>query len=1001
MSAQSVYPPLSGIFLPLPEESQDLPDMNRNDIAAPQLVMLANVVVSEASAAELNSEEKQMVELQTVACSSYSDSEDDEVERGVVRYRLENPELTEESYVERSTEIHSDISEHAHAKIDPKPSSKDQLDAPSPSEKRKRSPVITFDSSKKKQKPFFCKPCHFQAENEEEFIGHIRTHGAKKIKVVNGADESDDDQTVDMNSNQTEGGDTANSSKGVIRCERCGYNTNRFDHYMAHLKHHTKEGEEQRVFKCTICAYTTISQYHWKKHLRNHFPSKLFTCNQCSYFSDRKNNYVQHIRTHTGERPFQCIYCSYSSSQKTHLTRHMRTHSGERPFKCDNCSYLAANQHEVTRHARQVHNGPKPLSCPYCEYKTADRSNFKKHVELHVNPRQFLCPVCKYAASKKCNLQYHIKSRHPGCTEISMDVSKVRLRVKKNDADEVPGNKATAEVKQSEGKKLGDVNGVESGPINLSIRKTPSKPSPVVETTEKSSKRNQDIMAKEHCTKKNLQSNEKTTREKRTRVKGKSLVKNMENGVRQAEDKQVNKKGARKAEKPLTSLEKTKRFIEEPGKSSVSAGEVEKTKSVEKHAQTELAENDKSPKSIDKQPKLSTGEEKSLKPAEDAEKLPNMVKKPEKSLKGTKKAPKKPKSAQKPIKTTERTINNNPNKERLLEENSSRAVEKGLDLEKETPEKELQVKQKESQNSKVQELLERENISSVENTRTKQEKKAKDYGKPQTKKLTTQQAEARQEIKSKAVKRKAEDGAAPKGNVATKKLKSIKKGTTKQTSKPADSERNRTISEVFRAQNSKTGANEPNSSVTVIGSTSEDIQQNPVQAQENTATVELCHDISENDSSLEKESIIQSKPQNQKEIKEVAEVDSGVEMASPTDSEGTPTFTPNLVFPRRSNDAEDDEGIHSHDGGSDISDCVSEGSYDSGLNGIPNNGDSGDKPPETPTQEIPCPAKSQSHTCIFCDRSFPLESDYRRHLNRHLVNVYYLEEAAQADRSES
>ena len=109
-----------------------------------------------------------------------------------------------------------------------------------------------------------------------------------------------------------------------------------------------------RVFKCTLCPYTTVSQYHWRKHLRNHFPSKLHTCSQCSYFSDRKSNYIQHIRTHTGDkslphptsthththllltfcllnsgvRPFRCLYCDYSSSQKTHLTRHMRTHSG-------------------------------------------------------------------------------------------------------------------------------------------------------------------------------------------------------------------------------------------------------------------------------------------------------------------------------------------------------------------------------------------------------------------------------------------------------------------------------------------------------------------------------------------------------------------------------------------------------------------------------------------------------------------------------------------------
>lgn len=142
---------------------------------------------------------------------------------------------------------------------------------------------------------------------------------------------------------------------------------------------------------------------------------------------------------------------------------------GERPFKCESCNYLAANQHEVTRHARQVHNGPKPLACPYCEYKTADRSNFKKHVELHLNPRQFLCPLCKYAASKKCNLQYHIKSRHAGCN-VTLDVSKVKLRVKKADgAEETSANKL--ETSSSAGEDVDAEDGDElQGAINLSVK---------------------------------------------------------------------------------------------------------------------------------------------------------------------------------------------------------------------------------------------------------------------------------------------------------------------------------------------------------------------------------------------------------------------------------------------------------------------------------------------------------------------------------------------------
>lgn len=134
---------------------------------------------------------------------------------------------------------------------------------------------------------------------------------------------------------------------------------------------------------------------------------------------------------------------------------------------------------------------------------------------------------------------------------------------------------------------------------------------------------------------------------------------------------------------------------------------------------------------------------------------------------------------------------------------------------------------------------------------------------------------------------------------------------------------------------------------------------------------------------------------------------SGEDTPSPAEDRPAPTFLkptspPSLVLPgQRSKpaDLEDDEGIHSsHEGGSDISDSASEGSDDSGLNG--NGAGSGKmaNDPETPTDEIPTPTELKSHTCIFCDRTFPLEVDYRRHLNRHLVNVYYMDNTAKGQK---
>lgn len=97
----------------------------------------------------------------------------------------------------------------------------------------------------KKKKPFHCKPCHFQADGEEDFVEHLRTHALSKMAVVHrveGRSKAKEAEAAPGGEGEAASGD----AKGLIRCERCGYNTNRYDHYVAHLKHHSKEGDDHR-----------------------------------------------------------------------------------------------------------------------------------------------------------------------------------------------------------------------------------------------------------------------------------------------------------------------------------------------------------------------------------------------------------------------------------------------------------------------------------------------------------------------------------------------------------------------------------------------------------------------------------------------------------------------------------------------------------------------------------------------------------------------------------
>ncbi|NWR88299.1 REST factor, partial [Furnarius figulus] len=870
----SLFPGSTSIGMALSNDMYDLQDLSKAELAAPQLIMLANVALT----GEVNGnccdylvgEERQMAELTTVGDSNFSDSDGDGMEdTQAAESDHEAPESVELS----SLEVPGVETQGPGACSPPKTPSVDKdvsLEAPG-------TPESTEDKCKSlKSKPFRCKPCQYEAESEEEFVHHIRVHSAKKFFVEENAEKQA--QVKESDSCTAE---EVDFSKGPIRCDRCGYNTNRYDHYLAHLKHHNKAGENERVYKCTICTYTTVSEYHWKKHLRNHFPRKVYTCSECSYFSDRKNNYIQHIRTHTGERPYQCAMCPYSSSQKTHLTRHMRTHSGEKPFKCDQCSYVASNQHEVTRHARQVHNGPKPLICPHCNYKTADRSNFKKHVELHVNPRQFLCPVCDYAASKKCNLQYHIKSRHPDCADITMDVSKVKLRTKKSEADF-------------------------SESVNDKAEKEPTKGDSTAKKTDKIVKvEKKDNSAKEKKSTSNVSAGQVTTRSRKSA----------------SESKEVDIKTEKSTEKTC------------------------KTKKVKRKAETEANSSKQEP-------------------ANDTSVVTKKKKKVEAKPRDCQEAQKSGVPEEEPKKQT-------------------------FCLKKNRKKKALKVKHGKKSSKLDQEKIEEEEMPD-EHHITEADGCVK---------LDTEVSNQKEQDPTDPVALNNNGGPALKGESTDPKGDCIQ--DPGQFCLPAQDAN--TQAEV-EDQEMPAAAGE---SKDTVGAKEEERQVDRV---EDTSSEESSHAVS---SEKCLDVVPDLAPMKEPEETFVAETVSSSDLSktclpaaeperdavpAPVSPEGcsqSPKVA--LALPRdntavnETQEMDEDEGIHSHEG-SDISDNISEGSDDSGLNGARSVQE--EASPKTSQGTPDTAVARENYVCIFCDRSFKNEGEYSKHLNRHLVNVYYLEKAA-------
>ncbi|XP_044621987.2 RE1-silencing transcription factor [Equus asinus] len=1010
----------------LPNDMYDLHDLSKAELAAPQLIMLANVAltgeVNGSCCDYLVGEERQMAELMPVGDNNFSDSDGEGLE--------ESPEIKGEPSGLENMELESlELSV-----VEPQPVFEVSA-APEIYNANKDLPPETPGAEDKcknlKTKPFRCKPCQYEAESEEQFVHHIRVHSAKKFFVEESAEKQA--KARESGSSTAEEGDF---SKGPIRCDRCGYNTNRYDHYTAHLKHHTRAGDNERVYKCIICTYTTVSEYHWRKHLRNHFPRKVYTCGKCNYFSDRKNNYVQHVRTHTGERPYKCELCPYSSSQKTHLTRHMRTHSGEKPFKCDQCSYVASNQHEVTRHARQVHNGPKPLNCPHCDYKTADRSNFKKHVELHVNPRQFNCPVCDYAASKKCNLQYHFKSKHPTCPNKTMDVSKVKLKkTKKREAD-LPDNNITNEKTETEQTKIkGDVAGKkneksvkvekkdsvskEKKPCsNASIQVTTRTRKSAMETKEmdvhignssekpcktKKSKRKMEAEAhslqnpvndEEPLTKKKKKA-ERKSKNNQEAPKGDSKVeenKKQNTCMRKSTKKKTLKnKSSKKSSKPAQK-ETTPRGSAQTEPPQIEPAQMESSPPLES-AQTEPPPSMESAQmgppppmesaQMGPPPPMESAQMEPPPPMESAQTGPpppmeSAQTEPPPPMESAQTEPPPPMGAAQtgpPPPMESAHMEPPPPVESAQTEPPPpmgaaqiEVVQKGpVHMElipKKSPRKENR-KEKlnmESEMARKEQVLIEVGLVPVKDSQPLKESTGAQHLLPPSPLLPKETLEEEESRDQKLFTEGKGNKEAPLEKVEAEEADKSLTGLAaiiKESANISSSEQNLNVPE------------------------GETLDGNH---QADTMLCEMEMDTDENktenppgkDSAVEEpiSPLLLPLP-----IEKHEEAVSKTAVASP----------PVTTAVNESQEMDEDEGIHSHDG-SDLSDNMSEGSDDSGLNGAR------PVPQETSRKNakeaLAVKVAEGDFVCIFCDRSFRKEKDYSKHLNRHLVNVYFLEKAA-------
>lgn len=258
--------------------------------------------------------------------------------------------------------------------------------------------LIEHDDMKK----FSCPFCFYRTVRMDYLVRHM--HVKHRSKVNSGQFKIDDEIMENLNKtvNRNHGNDSGDSDEEqeVFMCDQCPYSSPNQGSLNKHIvRVHQKHWSVEKVKKeepedsNSSDVQSESSQVTSEK--------KRFLCSKCDYVTIHESLYNEHIACNHIKTPtvvwYNCDYCSFTSvymhSLKRHYewvhikTRRRRTDLPEGPkvrtFECDFCAKNYPKKVSLRRHIYKDHDEDKPFNCTICDYKTAVRAELTRHMRLH------------------------------------------------------------------------------------------------------------------------------------------------------------------------------------------------------------------------------------------------------------------------------------------------------------------------------------------------------------------------------------------------------------------------------------------------------------------------------------------------------------------------------------------------------------------------------------------------------------------------------------------
>ena len=183
------------------------------------------------------------------------------------------------------------------------------------------------------------------------------------------------------------------------QCQHCQIET-------TDLKSHIREEHPEKLIrrdKCDVC-----NEKHYKIHLNERQEDGMFHCGQCEYTSKTHDALRSHrLRNHSSKH--KCDICGKGFRCAKDVEYHKRIiHFGESLFGCDQCGKNFSSNSGLVMHKKKIHQGKKD-KCSICGKSVAQLSHHMKYHHSENKDEEIICELCGRSIKLKL-LHSHMKT---------------------------------------------------------------------------------------------------------------------------------------------------------------------------------------------------------------------------------------------------------------------------------------------------------------------------------------------------------------------------------------------------------------------------------------------------------------------------------------------------------------------------------------------------------------------------------------------------------------